>query len=307
MNNKTKKILSAALAVLTATLISSCDNSGQSNFEEAYVLEGWMPLGHRIGVRISKTVDIEAYYDYAAVGVTGASVTIWESLNGDTTTYFLIPDSTAVRGTYIAPEAGDSVKSGFDYAIRIEVDGHVIAAETHRAPPPFVLDSVRIGNESAPTARDPNNPPVYEWEKRIGEGENSLLAQYTLFYQLSAGVAGVNFIIECMEPDWYDNDDLELSGENGPGITNTAFWTVLEGDTFSIPPIVINYQGEHRVRAMNVDSIGYEYCQTAFPGQVDWNPPTNVSGALGLFTVYDADTVYFCVTDPDADVTFQCR
>jgi hypothetical protein len=57
---------------------------------------------------------------------------------------------------------------------------------------------------------------------------------------------------------------------------------------------------------MNCDSIGYEYCQTIFPGQTDWNPPSNVSGAFGLFSVYDADTSYFCVTDPEADVLYSC-
>ncbi len=287
-------LLMAAIAILG---ISGCDDSGTSNFEESYVLQGFMPLGQRIAVRLTKTIDIDQYYDDAAVGVSGATATIWESLNGDTTVYSLSEDSNQLPGTYVAGAPEDTVKSGYDYAIRIEINGHVITAVTKQAPPPFHLDSCTIGSLRVEHPTDSTHPAsvVYGGD------------YFELFYQQPAWGAGVTMIIENLEPDWYSNDDLMVSGNNGPDQTNVWAWSLREGTTFQVPWIILGFQGLHRVRAMTSDTAAYDYFLSAVPGSPENDPPTNVTGALGLFSVFDADTVYFCLTDPEADVPFQCQ
>ncbi len=298
-----RALLAVLMIVAVSALVSGCDNSGESNFRETYVLDGWMPLGHPISVRLTHTVDVGQYYDPAAVGVTGATVTVWEVLNEDTTVHSLVADTNALEGTYTASGITATVKSGYDYSIRIEVNGDVITASTSHSPQPFTLDSVVYQQQRVENPTDPNSPQLVTYGAR-DSADNVVL--YELFFQPATTNAGINFIIECMEPDWYDNEDLEVSGNNGPGFSNVAFWTVRQESRFAIPSIVLNFQGQYRVRAMTVDTVGYNYCMTVFPPDPEWNPPSNVSGALGLFTVYDADTTYFCLTDPEADVPFNC-
>ena len=294
------------LASLSIVGISGCDNSGTSNFEESYVLQGSMNLGQRIGVRLTRTIDIDQYYDEAAVGVSGATVTVWESVGGDTTVYNLIEEMTQLPGTYVASEVDDTVKSGYDYSIRIEADGKVITAATRYAPPPFRIDSCRIVEE-----RPPPQPAVIYPVENFRDSLNPvslIFGQYfELWYHPVVATQTMAFIVENLEPDWFSNDDLAVSGENGDFGTNFWVWTVQQGDSFKIPPILLSYQGKHRVRAAACDSAAYEYYQVAMPGNPTVDPPTNVQGALGLFAVFAVDTAYFCLTDPEADVVYQCQ
>lgn len=301
-----KTIYSLVLGCLVALFagVTGCDNSGESNFKEQYVLDGWMPLGHVIAIRLTKSVDIEHYYDNRALGVSGATVRVREWLGSDTTTYVLTERQDSLHGTYYAQGAFDTVKSGYDYDLRVEHDGHVITALTHRAPPPFRIDSCYIYSlrDSVLTSRR-----VAEFSD-MAEPEVMVYHEYyTLYYQEPAWGAGVNLIIECMEPDWFSNDDLAVSGDNGPPFSNIWFWTLRTGNFAQVAPISLNFQGQHRVRAMVCDTAAYDYFQTAFPGDPTSNPATNVQGALGLFSVYDADTIYFCLTDPEADVVYNCQ
>ena len=306
---KTSFQTAAILVMIALTImgIIGCDNSGESNFEEAYVLQGFMPLGQRMAIRLTKTIDIDQYYDDAAVGVSGATATIWESLSGDTSVYELVEDPTQLPGTYVASNTDDTVKSGYDYSIRIEIDGHVITAVTHQAPPPFHLDTCAIVLErsGAPAEttwvqsfRDSTNPGTYSFERE---------RYFELFYQDLAWGAGVTVFVENLEPDWYSNDDLMVSSNNGPDMTNVWAWSLRDGGSFQIPPIVLGFQGLHRIRVMSSDTAMYDYFLSAYPGSPESEPPSNVVGALGLFSVYDADTAYFCLTDPEADVVFQCQ
>ncbi|MBI5058263.1 DUF4249 family protein [candidate division KSB1 bacterium] len=276
---------------------AGCDNSGESNFVEQYVLDGFMPLGQPLRIRLTKSVDIDNYYDGQALGVAGAQVVIRESLNGDTAEYALVADTTGPVGNYIATTPSAIARSGYSYSLRVDLDGQVITARTSPAPPPVRLDSCYNGSAKVESFADSTDPETYEYR----EGN-----YYGLFFSMDAGAAGINFFIENLEPDWYSNEDRGVSGHNGPDQSNVWAWTIRDGNYFAVPPVVLGFQGRHRVRAMTCDSAAYDYFLTLFPGDPNSNPTTNVTGALGLFSVYDADTAYFCMMDPEADVHDWC-
>jgi hypothetical protein len=156
-------------------------------------------------------------------------------------------------------------------------------------------------------AQPPAITPVENWGDST-QPPRLIFGQYfELWYHPVIATQTMAFIVENLEPDWYSNDDLAVSGNNGDFGTNFWVWTIQQGDSFKIPPILLSFQGKHRVRATACDSVAYEYYQVAMPGNPTVDPPTNVQGALGLFAVFAADTAYFCLTHPEADVVYECQ
>lgn len=300
MKNKIQILIPLMIAVLFV-ILAGCDKSGESVFVERYVLDGFMPLGQPLRIRLTKSIDIETPYDDNAVGVSGARVVIWEVYNGDTTEHELRADSSAVSGSYVAVNPNAVAQTGYIYLLRIEIGSDVITATTTPAPPAISLDSCYNGLTKVESFADSTDLETYEF--RQGN-------YYTLFSSRDTSAPSVdyfNFFIECMETDWYSNDDRLVSGNNGPSFTNVWPWPTREGEIFPIPPVVLNFQGRHRVRAMTCDSNAFYYLYILFPADADSELPTNVVGALGLFSVYDADTAYFCLTDLDADIHNWCE
>jgi hypothetical protein len=302
MKKYTMPLLMLAAAALVA-MVAGCDDSGESKYEQQFVLQGSMPIGWPIRVRLTHTGFIGDRYDDLAAGVTGANITIWEAQTGDTNVYSLIADTNSARGTYVAPGAFDTVKTGYDYAIRIEIDGRVITAQTAQAPSAIHLDSAAYHGTPISSWADSTDLETVRFILKPNNDNN----YYELFFQQPERAAGLTALIENVEPDWWSNDDRGVSGQNGPNGSSFWAWSIRYGDHLQVPPIVLGYQGRHRVRVFSCDSAMYDYFATGFAGDGSNYPITNVNGALGVFCVYDADTAYFCLEDTEAKHYMPCR
>jgi len=282
-----KNILISLLLFAALWLTIGCDDSGKSERIEEIVLQGYLYANQPMSVRLIHTVPMDVYYDEASVGITGASVTIYEINNADTIRFTLAEDATRLPGTY---SSDDTVHAGRHYAIRIVTGERIITAETRLAAPPIRLDSCKIGSEFLTSFRD-----TTAWDTlRYNLPEQP----YEVYWTEHPDRYGKAILIENIEGDWYD-ESRELSGQNGPMSSPIFVWTMLANNRFEVPWIALNFEGRHRVRVLSCDEPAFKYFQTTFPGYAESWPQTNVHGALGVFCAIDADTIYFYLDDPD--------
>lgn len=279
-----KKYLLVLMTLIAgAFLYTGCDLKNDSEFEEQLVLEGTLYVNNPLSVRITKTVPIFQYYDNSQLGVSGAEVHIWADGRE-----FILPEDTSRPGTYALPADSHVVTTGVRYEFRADVNGTIITAVSDAAPAPLVIDTMNIAQWS-----DPANMDTIEFGEKIGDDVWLMYAHWNGDERNS----GYSFIIENLEPDWFE-EYRELSGNaNGGFSTNLMMWSLRNLTDLQFPWIMFTCTGRHRIRVFSCNETAYNYMATSFPADPKYQPDSNVEGALGLFAAVGADTIYVYLKD----------
>ncbi len=271
-----RRFLHLALCAITALGFIGCEKTGGGKYEEQLVLQGMMYVGHPLRVRLTHTLPMGVTYDPAALGVSGAQVQI----STDSASYELTEeaaDSSSGAGYYSFADENITVIAGGHYTVHVEVGDYVLDAETVGAGTTAITyvnaDTIEYGGDTF----------------------------YSVRWQRDSLAAGYVAIVENLEPDWYA-DYRAVSGNNGPSLVPWNIWAgPASDDSLKLPWVTLGFTGRHRLRLVTCDWNLWNYEWTYMPGNTDYSPVTNVRGGLGIFSVGDADTLYFMLTDTISD------
>jgi len=288
---KIKQFFIPLLAIVLLLGIGGCDQSTEEPYREQLVLSGFMFINKPMSVKINRTLPFSAFYRDEDAAVSGAMVTIWELHESDSTE-FILTENAEEPGTYSmhTPGADDTVRTGRRYAIVVEAEGQILAAESGLAAPPLRLDSVIVDGNHIEDFRDSLNTFSLEF----GGTEPHGYPYLELYWNHDGTREATNIVIQNLEPNWYDLE-IEAAVVNSWPI---AFWSSKGLDGFpQVPWLTMGFTGRHRITVMSCDENLYNYFLTDIPGTAENYPDSNVRGGLGIFGAIDADTVYFYLKD----------
>ncbi len=267
-----RKLIFATLGLGLLVILAGCAGSGDEPYRDEIVVQGMMPLGQPLALRLTRTVPMGVRYDTTAIGVSGALVTI--TSGADTFTLAEQPNSGQGMGYYAVTDTSIKPVPGHAYALRAEVEGRVITAEmTATGPVEFTVsqpDTVEYGLDST---------------------------MFSVRWALDSLAAGYTILIENIEPDWFE-DYRTVSGNNGPDFGNWLAWTGYpQVDSLRIGWVMVGHTGRHRVRVFSCDRNAWDYFWTYLPANVEYDPVSNIRGGFGLFAAGGVDTTYFYLKD----------
>jgi hypothetical protein len=299
-------------AFLGLTLIG-CDsiNPAPSTIDRQVVVESYQIASEPLApVRLSYTLGVNEVYEVGAQAVRNASVTVYELTEARDTvaTYAYIEVD---NGRYIAPDPNILVKPGTRYALRANVEGARISAETF-VPGDFV--QVTAGPDSVfyqdiePYASNvtrsftPARQSAYVFSVEAMVIDTAAL---TPFYKASLG-------------DDPSEKDLEEALErfalvSSPIVNEGNYEENADGSiTIRLPWFAIAFYGSNKITTTAIDENLYDYFRssavqqggtTLSPGEIP-NVLENVEGGIGFFGSMTrlADTVY--VKRPIIDFSF---
>lgn len=269
-----RQFIVLALCAITALGLIGCETTGGGKYEEQLVLQGMMYVGQPLRVRLTHTIPMGQSFNLRDNGVTGANVRVIS----DADTFNLVeqaPDTNGA-GYYMVEDTTIKVVAGGAYSIHVEVGDYVLDAQTVGAGTTEILyqsaDTIEYGGEFL----------IVRWQR------DSLAAGYVA-------------LIDNLEPDWFE-DSRAVSGNNGPDLVPWNIWAVpAADDALKLPWTALGFTGRHRLRLVTCDLNLWNYEWTYLPGNTQYNPVTNVRGGLGIFSVGDADTSCFMLTDTISD------
>ncbi|HEY3294831.1 MAG TPA: DUF4249 family protein [bacterium] len=266
--------LKFVLLALTLSLLVywGCDVNRQNEYQEQLVLQGQMIVGYPPTVRLTHTVPIGEASEEYDVGVAGADVRMRIGTDSNSVDYRMTEYSSRGWPGYYTLNNGHRVTPGVHYAITVAVRGDTLRAETVAAGRMFLLyqneDTVVCGS---PTAL------VLRWRP------DSLASGYYV-------------LVDNMEFNYEDNPvDCNIN----PFATSSASnWSVSHrDDSLQVPWVMLRYRGRHEAIIFSCDRALWDYSYTAYYGQTENYPVSNVQGGLGLFSAVGVDTAYFYLTD----------
>ena len=282
------------LALVSAFLLAACDSTGAGDFEEEYVLEGYLIAGEPFEpVRLSRTAPLGQPYDFTALALRDADVRL-----------SLLRDDGSVEARYRFLEAPDSLGVYFPedstllaqplrrYRLDVTVPGtgDQISAST------VVPDTFRLVEATL-------DEVVYQSSEQLeltvtrsrspGRDQN-----YYIFVTEAFDVR-----VEQLTPfaaAFFEDQEDELTLEDlrvgGSPILNERNYDLNPDGTLTIryPWLAITFYGPNRLIANALDDNLYDFIRsqsvqqggsTFSPGEIP-NPLERVVGARGVFGSY---------------------
>ncbi len=266
------------LAAFAMFLLAACDDESASDFHEEIVVDGFMWVGQRMQISLTKVVPIGQAYYADSVQVTDADVTI--TVDGQTMA--LTEAHSGVPGTYAAHDSVQVVTTGKRYDLMIALDGDTLRAHSTAVAPLTLTQAalVDLGEE----VTDPN-PDTLEY------GGDQLRLSWT--------TDPVNFgyavIVEALDDAKY-GESCDFGNDNGPG-SYLFIWSTRFVSGIDLPWITLCYTGETRVRVFSCDTAWWNFVSTIFVGETRNDPVSNIQGGKGVFCAIGCDTFDIMVTD----------
>jgi len=273
-------VLFSVLPLLSAgVLLTGCDNvpTEMEDYRAEPFLTGFLTSGEPVSeIYLERVAPLIGFYDPRNSGIVGANVIIFGG--GDTLT---LAEDPAYRGRYI-PAAGQSLTPRGKIRYRIEartLQGELVWAETV-VPDPFAHV------ESYLMKRDGTRIPV-------ADGDTLARDMPNLFFRWdpvdSAGGyqgLGVTLVprdsLVPLDPDWDAAEDSIEEEERTKG----GFMVVRDDQrTITLPWIIFNWQGPHRLELLAISRDYYDYLFSLFrvqQGLIE-KATSNVHGGFGIF------------------------
>ncbi len=279
------------LSLLSALLLlAACDSTDPGEVETEYFVESYQVAGEPIGpVRLSRTADINARYDFDELAVSGASVNVLlVGAGGAVESTFPLTEQAGRKGVYI-PSGDHRVLSGRTYRLEIAVPatGDRVSAST------TVPEAFRLVEANADTivyqgaeqlkvrvtrSGYPGRPAIYVFQTEALDPRPEALTPYAA--------------------NLFDNDAFTLDEVRIVSSTplNEANYTAHADGTLSMemPWIMIYFYGPQRTAINAIDDNLYDFISSYFvqqggstlsPGEIP-NILDHVEGGTGVFGSY---------------------
>ena len=299
------------LTLLLATaLLAACDSTDPGEFETEYVVEGFLVAGEPFQpIRLSRTTETNARYDFTALALRDADVRV-----------DLLRDDGSVEASHVFREAPDSlgvyfpedtealVKPLGTYRLDVTVasTNDVITATT------VVPDTFRLVDATL-------DEVVYQGTEQLeltvtrsrspGRDQNYYIFVTESLDPREEQLTPFALAVFEQEDDEFNDDRLDELRVNGSPILNEDNYDVNPDGTLTIqyPWIAIAFYGPNRLIANALDDNLYDFVRsqsvqqggsTFAPGEIP-NPLERVNGAHGVFGSYASISFELFVIRPE--------
>jgi hypothetical protein len=258
----------AAILLFAATLVS-CSKSGEASFSDLPVVEAYLAPGSKISVTVTqKTPYSESAavptHDLNALGVT---------IGYAGTEYALTPMG---NGVYLDSSGTVPVVPDSTYTLRLTWSGGPVTSFT------VVPSKPASVTQSATSIKmsqfDPENPVS-------GTHPDPVTINFA-----NADESYYLATVECI-------DSVRVSVYKDSVPANDMLWSQpVTGSEIEIRPMSIRYFGLNRIILYHINpEYTTFFMRQASTSQNYQDPPTNITGGLGIFTGINADTLYLDV------------
>ncbi len=270
------------LALFSTILFSACDDEAPVEYEEQIVVDGFLWIGHRLEISLTKTVPFGTAYYEDSVKVGGAQVFV----TVDGVTHELTEAISGIEGTYAAPDSAHTVATGKRYDLLVTLDSDTLRAHTTAVAPLTITQSVLMNTNGDVTDSAPDT---------LEYGGDALHLKWTTD-PLNFGYA---ILIESLEEGKY-GEDCDFGDDNGPG-TYLFVWSTRYIEEMDLPWLSLCYSGPTQIRVFSCDSSWWNFVSTILTGEIRNDPVSNIEGGRGVFCAVGVDTFQIAVTDSIED------
>ncbi|MCB1059423.1 MAG: DUF4249 family protein [Calditrichaeota bacterium] len=277
------KYISYILLVLFGMFVlTACDDEKPSKYHEEIVVDGFMWVGQRMQISLTKVIPFDQAYYADSVRITGADVFV----TVDGVSYPLTEAISGIEGTYAAADSAPLVTKSKAYDLLVAKDGDSLRAHTTSAAALELTDVFLFNVNTGEIRPDPDT---------LEYGGDYLQMNWTTD---SANYAYA-VLIEAMDQSKY-GESCDFGNDNGPGSYLFA-WASRDISGLLLPWITLCYEGPTRLRAFSCDTVWWNYLGSVQFGSTTNDPESNVIGGKGIFCAVGCDTFDVVVTDTIAD------
>ena len=280
--------------LLVAVLAGGCGLLDPEPFEERYVVESYQVAGEPLAaVRLSRTADLGAQYDYRELSVTGAEVSV-ELLteDGSVEESFAYVERVDSLGVIYEPMDDAVVEPLRTYRLRARLPdaGHLITAQT------LVPDTFSLVHATADTIVYQDVEPLH---LRVTRSEYPGRQTIFVFSTEAVGPLSIQRLTPFLRSFLEEEEDVDLEDLRlgSSPILNEANYQVHADGTITIPLtwIAVSWYGPLHISATALDDNLYDFIRsstvqqqggaTLAPGEIP-GVLTHVDGATGVFGSY---------------------
>ena len=269
-----RSILPAATALLAWSALACSDDLGFTPPDpDLFVVQAYLFAGQPVTeVRVTGVLPIDAEEDEVAPPITAAVVALTKGADR----YELVP-TPGDPGAYQDPTGSIVVASGDVFELEVVVDDRVARAETTVPVPPLGLG---LSSDSL-IAID------------VSIGGRQGFQQNLLMVTWANPTAALHFLaVEGMDPDAAVLPSAPQGGTPGGRFVSAP----TAADSAFISQLTLTHFGPQRVLLYRVNEEYANLYEGLVQDSRDLNePPSNVEGALGVFTAFAADSAFFDV------------
>jgi hypothetical protein len=266
------------LAVFAAFLLPACEDESPSDFHEELVVGGFMFVGHRMAINLSKVIPVDQAYYADSVRVTGADVFV----TVDGVAYPLTEAQSGIPGTYAAADSAPIVVKGEAYSLLVALNGDTLRASTVAAASLEITEAVLVNTENQVTDDQPDTLEYGGSELRLG-------------WTTDEANFGYAVLIFALDETKY-GESCDFGDDNGPG--NYFFnWVSQDISGIDLPWLTLCYEGPTRILVYSCDNPWWDFMSTTVIGETRNDPVSNIEGGKGVFCAVGIDTFEIAVTD----------